>query len=270
MNLWILLPVLAGLAALRLLRPNILVWMAAWWLASFLLIKFAVVPPMPASIVGLYMAIVTAALLLYLSADSGRLGSAAQALTRFLREPRFAPLLWGLVLAAPALAGYNAWREATAEVEPPASGRTIHPAPPAEITFKGKRIDLVRGTNPVRELEARDKAAFAARLANGRKVYYQNCVFCHGDNMEGDGIFAHGFDPLPASFADATTIGMLQETYLFWRIAKGAPGLPEESTPWASAMPAWEDILTEEDIWDVIAFLYAFTGQKPRAAEHHE
>jgi hypothetical protein len=87
--------------------------------------------------------------------------------------------------------------------------------------------------------------------------------------MAGDGIFAHGYNPIPANFQDPTTIAMLQETYLFWRVAKGAPGLPEESTPWASAMPAWENFLSEEEMWDVIIYMYEFTGYKPRAKEEH-
>ena len=54
--------------------------------------------------------------------------------------------------------------------------------------------------------------------------------------MGGDGIFAYALDPIPANFADATTIAMLQETYLFWRIAKGGPGLPKGGGPWSSSM----------------------------------
>lgn len=270
MNPWVLLSVIGGLFLLRFLGPNILAWLAAWWIATLVLLKYGVNPPMPSSIIGMYMGIVTVALLLYLSADSGRLGSAGGALRRFLTDSRYAIALYAIAFLVPLLAGFNTWRDATREAEAPASGRTIHPAPPSSISFKGKTIDLVRGTNPYRELEARDPKAFDSHLANGRKVYYQNCVFCHGDNMEGDGLFAHGFDPLPANFQDPTTIAMLQESYLFWRIAKGGPGLPEESTPWSSAMPAWEKFLSEEDIWDVITFLYKFTGQKPRAAEHHE
>jgi mono/diheme cytochrome c family protein len=269
-NPWVLAAIAAFLIGLRFLKPHALLWVAAWWGACLVLLKFGVVPPMPSSIVGLYMAIVTAALLLYLSADSGRLVSAGQALVRLLTERKRLPWLLALVAAVPLVAGFNAWREASRVAEPPASGRTIHPAPPQSVSFKGKDIDLVKGTNPYRELEGKDPAAFDAHVANGRKVYYRNCVFCHGDNMEGDGLFAHGFDPLPANFQDPTTIAMLQETYLFWRIAKGGPGLPEESTPWSSAMPAWEKYLSEEDIWDVILFLYRFTGQKPRAAEAHE
>ena len=33
---------------------------------------------------------------------------------------------------------------------------------------------------------------------------------------------------------------MLRDTFLFWRISKGGPGLPEEGGPWDTAMPAWE------------------------------
>ena len=32
-------------------------------------------------------------------------------------------------------------------------------------------------------------------------------------------------------------------------------------------MPAWEKHLKEEEMWDVILFLYDFTGLRPRARE---
>ena len=195
---------------------------------------------------------------------------AGQAVVAFATEKRyFIPLVLVLV-AVPALVAFNVYSDMTAEPEPPVAGRTIHPPPPATISFKGRTINQATDDNPYRALEDRDPDAFAAHVDNGRRVYYENCVYCHGDNMEGDGHFAHGFDPIPANFQDATTIAMLQENYLFWRIAKGAPGLPVESTPWSSAMPAWEPFLTEEEIWDVILFLYDYTGHRPRALEVHE
>src|SRR5207247_1146692 len=73
--------------------------------------------------------------------------------------------------------------------------------------------------------------------------------------------------PPPANFQDPGTIAMLQEAFLFWRISKGGPGLPKESTPWNSVMPAWEDRLTEEQTWQVIMYLYDATGQQPRRWE---
>ena len=34
-------------------------------------------------------------------------------------------------------------------------------------------------------------------------------------------------------------------------------------------MPAWENFMTEEEMWNTILFLYDFTGYKPRAVEMH-
>jgi len=269
-NYFFLIPALAFLVALRYLKPHVLVWMSAWWLVAMVILKFAMRPPMPASIVGLYMAIMTAVLFLYLTADSGRLQDATTATTRFFQDKKFNPILWVFIFLIPLIAGVNAYHESARSVVAPANVRTIHPAPPGEMNFKGKKIDLLKVSNPFRELEKKDTASFASHVSEGRKIYYQNCVFCHGDNMQGDGIYSHGFDPLPANFQDPTTIAMLQESYLFWRIAKGGPGLPDESTPWASAMPAWEKYLSEDDIWNVILFLYHFTGKKPRAQENAE
>ncbi|MCB1036911.1 MAG: cytochrome c, partial [Acidobacteria bacterium] len=99
----------------------------------------------------------------------------------------------------------------------------------------------------------------------GRKVYYKNCFWCHGDLMAGDGMFIHGLNPIPTNFQDQGTLPILQESFVFWRIAKGAPGLPEEGGPWASAMPAWEKFLTEDEMWNVVLFIYDFTGARPRA-----
>jgi hypothetical protein len=80
-------------------------------------------------------------------------------------------------------------------------------------------------------------------------------------------MFVHGLNPIPTNFTDKGTIAQLQETFLFWRIAKGGPGLPAEGGPWDSAMPAWEKILNEQEMWEVVLFLYDHTAQRPRAAE---
>ena len=146
-----------------------------------------------------------------------------------------------------------------------------HGAPPDRISVHGKSFDLVTLDNPFRPLQQSDPAEFARHLENGRRVYFENCFYCHGDAMRGDGMYARGLNPIPTNFADAGAIALLQESFLFWRIAKGGPGLPEEGGPWDTAMPAWEKFLTEEEMWDVILFLYDFSNQRPRAREEvHE
>ena len=113
----------------------------------------------------------------------------------------------------------------------------------------------------------RSRGDLAEHYRTGRKIYYQNCLPCHGDLLDGDGHFGRGFSPTPLSFDDPGNIAQLTESFVFWRIAKGGPGLPREGTPWNSAMPVWEDFLTEDEIWAVIIFLYEQSGFSPRRWE---
>ncbi len=270
MNLLPLLLIVALLVAIRFatvrwLPLNRLAWLAIWWVAIYAGLATGIDPPLPSSIIVLFMAIVSLALVAYLSADSDELTSAIKAVNTFIVEPRFRIGLIIVAVAVPALTAFKVYSDLSSPPQPPSSGRTIHPPPPASINVSGQTVNLATATNPYRELEHSDQAAFAEHVANGRRIYFENCFYCHGDNMQGAGMFAHGYDPIPANFNDPTTIAMLQESYLFWRIAKGAPGLPSESTPWSSAMPAWEEFLTDEEMWDVIIFLYEFTGYEPRA-----
>ena len=118
--------------------------------------------------------------------------------------------------------------------------------------------------NPFRHYEKDDPEAFKAHVENGRRVYYQNCFYCHGDYLDGQGHFAPYLQPLPANFQDPGIIPNFQESFLFWRVSKGGPGLPAAGTPWDSAMPIWENYLTQDEIWDVILFLSDYTGYQPR------
>ena len=237
------------------------------FLGSYLLLRFAVQPPIPSSVLGMYMFFIGVALLLFISSDEDRFAEFKRPLIALLTAPERKLPRRALGMLLPLLAAFLGYAAAQTEVAPPAQQRTVHPAPPSEIDFKGKRIDVLTAENPFRHLEEEDPDAFHEHVAKGKQVYYRGCVFCHGDNLEGDGLYAHGLSPIPANLADPGTIAQLQESFLFWRIAKGGPGLPVEGTPWDSAMPAWEQFLDEDEIWDVILFLYDFTGARPRSWE---
>ncbi|MFQ5898696.1 MAG: c-type cytochrome [Candidatus Methylomirabilia bacterium] len=222
-------------------------------------------PPAPWSVVKLFMAVVLLAVLVYVSSDSDSWRAFLSPIRSTLVDDGKRPLRYAVMVLLPVVIGYYAYTQAAPKIEAPVELRTIHPAPPGSITFRGKTIDVQGLDNPL----GKDTANYDRYVAEGAEIYIKNCVYCHGDNLDGGGHFAHAFSPLPANFQDPGTIAMLQESFLFWRIAKGGPGLPRESTPWNSVMPAWEDRLTEDEIWKVIMFLYAFTGYQPRRWEAH-
>jgi mono/diheme cytochrome c family protein len=267
MNILVLLAVLAAFGLLRLGRANLLLWAGAWWVGIYVLLRFGFTTPIPVSVISIYMGIVSIAILAYLSSSQQRRDEVSRPLVRFMTEKRYTPLLVATAIAIPALAAANVYVQMNVPIEPPFFPRTIHPASPSEITVHDNRIAIDAGDSPFRQLEKANPEQFRRHVENGRRVYYQNCVFCHGDNMGGNGMFAHGLNPIPTNFADGDTIANLRETFLFWRAAKGGPGLPEEGAPWDSAMPAWEKFLKEEEIWEAILFIYDFTGERPRARE---
>lgn len=84
----------------------------------------------------------------------------------------------------------------------------------------------------------------ADAAAAGAEVFKTNCEACHGPQGHGDGPAGVALDPQPKNLA------VLQETagddYLFWRINTGKEG---------TAMVAWKGVLSDEQIWEVIAFI---------------
>jgi len=262
-----LLPVVIAFGLLAWRRVGLLAWALAWWAGIYVVLRWGFAVPIPFSVLSIYMGIVTLAILAFVTSSAERRQQVADPLVRLIVEPRFRLVLAALVVLIPAAAAANVYMQAKAPLEAPFFARTIHPASPGSITVHEKTFDLDAGENPFRELETSNPEEFRKHVAEGKRVYYENCVFCHGDNLKGNGMYIHGLQPIPTNFADSGTIPMLRETFLFWRIAKGGPGMPEEGGPWDSAMPAWEKFLQEEDLWNVILFLYDFTGSRPRARE---
>jgi len=219
----------------------------------------------PRSVVLQYMLTVLAGVLIYVSNDEQRWTRFKEPLHVMLVEPRLRAVRLAAGAAITAVVGLVTYGQVRTTVAAPPNLRSIHPAPPPEITFRGKTLTLAGLENPLRHDDS-----LAVHIAEGRQVYYENCLPCHGDHLDGLGHYATGLNPLPANFQDNGTIAQLTESFVFWRIAKGGPGLPREGTPWNSAMPRWEEFLTERQVWSVILFLYDQTGWKPRTWEKSE
>lgn len=84
----------------------------------------------------------------------------------------------------------------------------------------------------------------ADAAAEGAKVFKVNCESCHGPQGHGDGPAGQALDPKPKNLPElAAQVG---DDYLFWRVSEGKPG---------TSMVAWKGILTDEQIWQAVAFI---------------
>ncbi|VAX25507.1 hypothetical protein MNBD_NITROSPINAE02-1185 [hydrothermal vent metagenome] len=226
------------------------------WIGAYLILKLAIKPPLPSSLIFMYMTAITVGLALSVSIFEDLLNQFLGPIYRFLsgESARTLPvkvIRWALLIAIPLNVGYGVYQRVLPRFEPPIASRVIHPAPPPEVAAL---------YNDLRD----DEANLKKNIKMGEVIYFQNCFFCHGDALDGEGPYAHGINPAPANFQDTGTIAQLTESFVFWRISTGGPGLPDESTPWDSFMPKWETMLTIEERWQVILYLYDLTGWSPR------
>ncbi|HSF14940.1 MAG TPA: c-type cytochrome [Vicinamibacteria bacterium] len=94
--------------------------------------------------------------------------------------------------------------------------------------------------------------ASAAAIRDGEATYRKNCSICHGVRGHGDGPQARDLDPAPADLANLTRV-RADPGYWFFRIKEG--GKQEPLARPRSAMPAWGEHLSDEEIWQVVAYL---------------
>ncbi len=129
---------------------------------------------------------------------------------------------------------------------------------PETITVQAQTVILSNLKNPLRD----HPDALEKNIREGGNIYFKNCFLCHGDLLDGKGVFGDSLFPSPANFKNPQSILGKPEYYAYWRIIKGGRGLPKQFAPWDSAMPAWENTLSNDEIWKVILFIYETAGEK--------
>ena len=102
-------------------------------------------------------------------------------------------------------------------------------------------------------------------LENGKQLYAANCAACHGEQGSGDGVFAAELatpttgdhtgmttgemTQQPTDFTDAAHMLSASPAHLQGKIIRGGMG---------TGMPYWGPIFTEEQTWELVAFLWSF------------
>ncbi|MEK7441593.1 MAG: c-type cytochrome [Chloroflexota bacterium] len=101
------------------------------------------------------------------------------------------------------------------------------------------------------------------KLAQGQKLYAQNCAACHGESGKGDGVMAASLTKKdssaqmefghntksPVDFTDSSQMLGASPALLQGKIIRGGMG---------TGMPYWGPIFTEEQTWALVDYLWTF------------
>jgi mono/diheme cytochrome c family protein len=104
---------------------------------------------------------------------------------------------------------------------------------------------------PEKYLKAENGVGYTVRaIAEGGPLYMAHCQKCHGDTGLGNGDLAYALTPSPALLAYMVQQPIAVDQYLLWSISEGGK-------QFGTAMPAFKNQLSEEQTWQIVAYLRA-------------
>ena len=96
----------------------------------------------------------------------------------------------------------------------------------------------------------------------GKAKYDANCVGCHGATGKGDGAAAAALTPKPQDHTDGNTMNALSDKDLFDIIKDGGAAVKK-----AAFMPASNKKLTDQEIWDMVAYIRSLANPPYKPAK---
>jgi high-affinity iron transporter len=94
--------------------------------------------------------------------------------------------------------------------------------------------------------------------ARGARTFIEHCASCHGARGDGQGPEAARLERKPTNFTDPVFMRGETPYDFFSVITVGKRG---------AAMPAWEDVLTPQERWDLVSYVWALTRSDAQKAE---
>lgn len=88
--------------------------------------------------------------------------------------------------------------------------------------------------------------------AQGKRVFYDRCVWCHADSTPAGPSNRNNLNPAPALMNDGNALNSLSEEYMQSIIALGGSAVGK-----SAMMPPWGRSLTQDEIRAVIAYARA-------------
>ncbi len=110
-----------------------------------------------------------------------------------------------------------------------------------------------------------------ATVTRGRALYEANCASCHGANLEGQpdwqGPGPDGRYPAPPHDASGHTWHHSDADLIAYITLGGEAALAQMGVRFDSAMPAFGDALSQQDIEDILAYIKSRWSESERAVQ---
>jgi len=87
-------------------------------------------------------------------------------------------------------------------------------------------------------------------ILKGEKIFGKTCWTCHGEEGKGDGAAAEALEPKPADLS-SDKVQLQTDGALFWKMSEGR-----------GAMVGYEQMLSEEQRWQLVAFIRSLAQNK--------
>lgn len=89
---------------------------------------------------------------------------------------------------------------------------------------------------------------------SGQGIHLENCAECHGYDGKAEVIVMHMDEP-PRDQTDVEYMKTLNDAFLYLAICSGG-----EAVGRSLVMPMWGDVLSDQDIRDLVAWIRTFSG----------
>ena len=133
----------------------------------------------------------------------------------------------------------------------PAIGWSLQNLDPEQQQRMMRFSTFVNGRIPHEYSTAENTVGYTVRaIAEGGVLYQANCQKCHGVMGLGNGDLAYSLKPSPALLAYMVQQPVAVDQYLLWSIAEGGK-------QFGTAMPAFKNQLSQEQIFQIVAYLRA-------------
>lgn len=90
--------------------------------------------------------------------------------------------------------------------------------------------------------------------ARGQPLHVEHCAECHGHDGKAEVIVMHMDEP-PRDETDVAYMETLSDGFLYLAICRGG-----EAVGRSFVMPGWGDLLTDQEIRDLVAYIRTFSG----------